>query len=61
MSLSHPPKAGDYSSPAPSDVIVRGLNLREPLHAVGVNLGNPVLEGCALHVVLDFAIPKGAF
>jgi hypothetical protein len=29
--------------------IVRGLDLREPLHAVGVNLGDPVLEGCALH------------
>jgi hypothetical protein len=26
-----------------------------------MNLGNPVLEGCALHFVLDFAIPEGAF
>jgi hypothetical protein len=32
-----------------------GLNLREPLHAVGVNLGNPVLEGC----VLDSRYRKG--
>jgi hypothetical protein len=41
--------------------IVRGLDLRESFHAVGVNLGNSVLEVCALHFVLDFAIPEGAF
>jgi hypothetical protein len=38
--------------------LISGLDLREPLHAVGVNLGNPVLEGCALHFVLDFAITR---
>ena len=26
-----------------------------------MNLGNPVLEGCALHFVLDLAILEGAF
>jgi hypothetical protein len=41
--------------------IVRGLDLREPLHAGGVNLGDPALEGCAPHFVLDVAIPEGAF
>ena len=41
--------------------IISGLDVRKPLHAVGVNLGNPVLDGCALHFVLDFPTPEGAF
>src|ERR1700677_4938455 len=41
--------------------IVRGGDLRESLHARGMNFSDTVLEGCALHFVLDFAIPEGAF
>jgi hypothetical protein len=61
MSLSHPPESRRLFVTGSIRRIISGLNLREPLHAVGVNLGNPVLEGCALHFVLDFAIPEGAF
>jgi hypothetical protein len=28
---------------------------------VGANLGDPVLEGCALHFILDFTIAEDAF
>jgi hypothetical protein len=41
--------------------IIGGLDLREPLHAGGMNFGDMVLEGSALDLVLDFAIPEGAF
>jgi hypothetical protein len=61
LSLSHSPERGRLFVAGSVRRIVRGLNLREPLHAVGVNLGNPVLVGCALPFVLDFAIPEGAF
>ncbi len=41
--------------------IVCGLDLREPLQAGGVDLGDPVLEPGALDVVFDIAIPQSAF
>ena len=41
--------------------IVGCLYFREPLHADGVNLGDPVLEGSAFNVVLHLAISEGAF
>src|ERR1700730_7015252 len=41
--------------------IISGLDLREPLHAGGMDLGDPVLEPGALNLILDLAIPQGAF
>jgi hypothetical protein len=41
--------------------IIIGLDLREPLHADGVDLRDPVLEGGALELIFDLAIPQGAF
>ena len=41
--------------------IISGLDLREPLHAGGVDLSDPVLERGALNLILDLAIPQGAF
>jgi hypothetical protein len=41
--------------------IISGLDLREPLHADGVDLSDPVLERRALNLILDLAIPQGAF
>ena len=41
--------------------IVKSLDLREPLEAGGVDLGDPVLDGRALNVVFDLAVAKGAF
>jgi hypothetical protein len=39
----------------------RRLNFREPLHADGVDLRDPVIEGCALDLILHLAIPESAF
>ncbi len=41
--------------------IISGLDLREPLHADGVDLCNSVLERDALELVLDLAIPENSF
>jgi hypothetical protein len=41
--------------------IISGLNLREPLHAGGMDFGDPVLEPSALDVILNLAIPENAF
>jgi len=41
--------------------IIGCLYFREPLHADGVNFGDPVFEGSAFNVVLHLAIPEGAF
>ena len=41
--------------------IIRGFDLREPLHADGVDLSDPVLERSALNLIFDLAIPQGAF
>jgi hypothetical protein len=57
---AHPPESRRLFVAGSIRRIISGLNLGEPLHAVGVNLGNPGLEGCALHFVLDFAITEGA-
>ena len=37
------------------------LYFREPLHADGVDLGDPVLESCPFDFILDLAIPEDAF
>jgi hypothetical protein len=44
-----------------SPQIVSVLNVGESLHADGMNLGNPVLEGSARDLILDLAITQGAF
>jgi hypothetical protein len=41
--------------------IISGLDLREPLHAGGMDFGDPVLEPSALDVILNLAIPQSAF
>ena len=41
--------------------IVKCLDLRETLEDGGVNLGDPVLDWCALDVIFDFAVAKGPF
>jgi hypothetical protein len=51
--LSHPPES--------RRLFVGGFDLREPLHADGVDFRDPVLEGGALNVILDLAIPQGSF
>src|SRR3984885_5060977 len=61
LSLSHPPESRRLFVAGSVCGIISGLDLREPLHADCVDLSDPVLEGCALHFVLDFAIPEGAF
>src|ERR1700722_8979454 len=41
--------------------IISGLDLREPLHAGGVNFGDPVLEPSALDLIFNLAMPQSAF
>jgi hypothetical protein len=41
--------------------IIGGFNLREPLHADGVNLGDPVVEGAPFDLIPNLAIPENAF
>ena len=41
--------------------IIGGLYFREPLHADGVDLSDPVLERHALDLILDLAVPENAF
>src|ERR1700735_3959510 len=41
--------------------IISGFDLREPLHAGGMDFGDPVFERGALNLILDLAIPQGAF
>src|SRR5258705_3057337 len=40
---------------------VGSFNVREPFHADGVDLGDPVLEGCPVDLILYLAIPENAF
>src|SRR5882757_5424505 len=40
---------------------IGGFNFRKPLHADGVNLGDPVLEGSLFDLVLYLAISENAF
>jgi len=61
LSLSHPPEAGRLLVVGSVSRIISGLDLREPLHADGVDLGDPVFEPGALDVILYLAIPENAF
>ncbi len=49
-------QADDYSPSAPSEGIIGGLNFRKSLHAEGVDLSDPVLEGDSLDLILYVAI-----
>jgi hypothetical protein len=60
-SLSHPPESRRLFVAGSVCWIISGLDLRKPLHADGVNLRDPVLERGALDLILDLAIPQGAF
>jgi hypothetical protein len=61
LSLSHPPESRRLLVAGSVCWIISGLDLREPLHAGGVDLCDPVLERGALNLILDLAIPQGAF
>src|SRR5579859_3654321 len=61
LSPSHPPERRQLFVAGSIRGIIGGLNLREPLHAVGVNLGNPVLERGALNLVRYLAIAQRTF
>ena len=41
--------------------IISGLDLRESLHAGGMDFGDPVLEPSALDVILNLTITQSAF
>src|ERR1700733_8489932 len=59
-SLSHPPESRRLLLAGSVCWIVGGFDLREPLHAGSVDFCDPVLEGGALDLVLDLAIPQGS-
>src|ERR1700733_117287 len=59
-SLSHPPESRRLLVAGSVCWIVGGFDLREPLHAGSVDFCDPVLEGGALDLVLDLAIPQGS-
>ena len=59
--LSHPPECRRLLVAGSVCWIISGFDLREPLHADGVDFGDPVLERGALDLILDLAIPQGAF
>ena len=61
LSLSHPPESRRLFVAGSVCWIICGFDFREPLHADGVDLGDPVLEGSALNFIFDLAIPQGAF
>ena len=58
---AHPLLTEGYYSAAPVRRIIGGFHLREPLDADGVDLGDPVLEGCPFDVILPLAIAENAF
>src|SRR5579859_857658 len=58
---SHPPKKRPLLLAGAVGRIVGGLDLREPLHADGVDLRDPVFEPSGLNLIFDLAIPQGPF
>jgi hypothetical protein len=60
-SRSHPPESRRLLVVGSVRRIIGGLDFREPLHADGVDLGDPVLEGGPFDVILYLAIPENAF
>src|SRR5580704_13268605 len=57
----HPPEKRQLLVVSAVGRIVSGLDLREPLHAHGVDLRDPMFEPSALHLIFDLAIPQGPF
>jgi hypothetical protein len=60
-SLSHPPESRRLLFAGSVCGIISRFDLREPLHAGGVDFRDPVLERGTLNLILDLAIPQGAF
>ena len=61
LSLSHPPESRRLLVVGSVCWIISGLDLREPLHADGVDFRDPVLEPRALNLIFDLAIPQSTF
>jgi hypothetical protein len=59
--ITHPPESRRLLVAGSVGRIIGGLYFREPLHADGVDLGDPVLERGALNLIFDLAIPQSAF
>ena len=59
-SPSHPPESRLLLVVGPVCWVISGLYFREPLQAGGVDLCDPVLEGCAFDLI-SLAIPENAF
>ena len=61
LSLSHPPESRRLLVVGSVRRIISGFDFRKPLHAGGVDLGDPVLEGGAVDLILYLAIAENAF
>jgi len=61
LTLSHPPESRRSLVAGSVCWIICGLDLRESLHADGVDLGDPVFERGAFNLIFDLAIPQSAF
>jgi hypothetical protein len=61
LSLSHPPESRRLFVVGSVCWIISVLDLRESLHADGVDLGDPVLERGPFDFILYLAIPENAF
>jgi hypothetical protein len=61
FSLSHPPERRRLFVAGSVRGIIGGLELREPLHAGGMDFGYAVFERSALNLIIDLAIPQSAF
>ena len=61
LSLSHPPESRRLFVAGSVCWIISGLDLREPLHAGGMDFGYAVFERSALKLIFDLAIPQSAF
>jgi hypothetical protein len=59
--LSHPLESRRLLVAGSVRRIISGLDLREPLHAGGMDFCDPVLEGGALDFILYLAISENAF
>src|SRR5260370_3272853 len=60
LSLSHPPESRRLLVAGSVCWIISGLDLREPLHAGGMDFGYAVFERGVLNLILDLAISQSA-
>ena len=56
LSLSHPPESRRLLVAGSVCWIISGLDLRESLHAGGMDFGYPVFERSALNLIFDLAL-----